>query len=155
MTDRFESDRRGQSITLSYTLGIGIATILVTGLLIAGAGFVSDQREQAAEVELRVIGQQLASDVEATDRLVQSGDRNTAVSISRSFPQSVAGSGYTVAIVEQADPYVRLRSQQQDVTVRVEFSNRTTVDGTEITGGQVMVNYTAGGHLRLEGGERR
>jgi len=155
MTDRLTGDERGQSITLSYTLGIGIATILVTGLLIAGAGFVDDQREQAAEVELRVIGQQLASDVEATDRLVQSGDRHTTVSIARSLPQSVAGSGYTVALVEQSDPYVRLESQQQDVTVRVEFSNQTTVDGTEITGGQVMVNYTASGHLRLEGGERR
>jgi len=155
MTDGLGSDRRGQSITLSYTLGIGIATILVTGLLIAGAGFVSDQREQAAEVELRVIGQQLASDVEATDRLVQSGEQNTAVSISRSLPQSVAGSGYTVALVEQSDPYVRLESQQQDVTVRVEFSNRTSVDGTEVIGGQVMVNYTAAGNLRLEGGERR
>jgi hypothetical protein len=154
MTDGLAGDERGQSITLSYTLGIGIATILVTGLLIAGAGFVSDQRERAAEVELRVVGQQLASDVEATDRLVQSGDRNTAVSISRSLPQSVAGSGYTVELVEQSDPYIRLESQQQDVVVRIEFSNQTAVDGSVVGGGQVLVNYTASGQLRLEGGER-
>jgi hypothetical protein len=85
---------------------------------------------------------------------VQSGDRNTAVSISRSLPQSVAGSGYTVELVEQSDPYIRLESQQQDVVVRIEFSNQTAVDGSVVGGGQVLVNYTASGQLRLEGGER-
>lgn len=145
---------RGQAITLSYTLGIAIATLLVTGLLIAGAGFVTDQREQATRTELRVIGQQLAADMEAADRLVNATESDPTVSVARGIPQNVAGVSYTATVVERADPYIRLHASEVDVTVRVEFTNTTEVAQSRVSGGQIRVNYTAAGRLRLERGDR-
>lgn len=150
MTDRRD---RGQAITLNYTLGIAIATVLVTGLLIAGGGFVQDQRERAARAELRVIGQQIASDVEAADRLVASTDGDANVSIARRLPTKVAGSTYDVEVVAESDPYIRLTATDPDVEVEVEVTNQTAVEGSAISSSRVLVNYTAANKLALERGD--
>lgn len=150
---RMRRDERSQAITLNYTLGLGIAVILATGLLIAGANFVSGQREAAAQTELRVVGQQVAADIEAVDRLVNGSDDPRRASVTRTLPDRVAGSSYTVELVEGGDPYLRLRTEQPEQSVRVEFTNQTAVEGSAVSGGEVTVNYTAAGELALEAGD--
>lgn len=148
MTERTD---RAQSITVNYTLGLGIALVLSTGLLIAGANFVTDQREQAARTELQVVGQQVAADVEATDRLVNASERDTRVRVTRDLPSNIAGANYEVTLVEQADPYLRLATENPEETVRIEFTNQTSVSQSSASGGELSVNYTDGS-LQLEPG---
>ncbi|PSP46175.1 hypothetical protein BRC60_10940 [Halobacteriales archaeon QH_1_68_42] len=115
---------RGQSIALDYTLGLAVGFLLITGLLIAGGDYITDQRNRAQQSELRVIGQQLAADIEAADRLAAAAT-NGEVRIERSL-----------------------------VEVRVDLTNETAVAPTTFNGGFVVVEYTASGEIEVERGDR-
>lgn len=148
------NNRRGQTVTLEYVLGVAIASILIVGLVSAGAAFVDHQGKQAARAELRVVGQQIASDIEAADKLVSSSRKNTTVRLERYLPRDTAG-GYTVRVIELSDPRLNLSSNTHDVSVSVEFTNSTSVAGSAVSGGPVLINYTENDKLRLERGEGR
>ena len=53
---RFAGDDRAVSTTLGYVLSLAIASILISGLMLATAGFVEGQREQVIRSELEVVG---------------------------------------------------------------------------------------------------
>lgn len=144
---------RGQAVTLNYTIGIAIATVLVTGLLIAGGGFVSNQQEQATRSELRVIGQQMAASLESTDRLANTTEPGDTVNFSRDLPPNVAGSTYDIELVEQEEPYLRLTTNDPDLNVTVEFANRTAVTGNQVDGGTVVFTYRDDGTITVEEGD--
>jgi hypothetical protein len=150
MTDRRRRTDRGQAITLNYAVGLGIGVILITGLLIAGGNFVTDQRETAARSELRVIGQQLSADISTADRLAQSADGEGEVSIRRTMPQRVAGTSYNIELVDGSDPALLLNATGVDVRVRVEVTTETSLDGNAIDGGKLRVNQTDSGALTIE-----
>jgi len=148
MTDH--PDDRAQAITLSYTIGLAIGVLLITGLLIAGATFIQNQREDAIRTELRVIGQQVAADFSTADRLAQAAESNSTVTLSRSMPGTVAGSTYSLELVESENPELVLTSTDPEVQVTVSLANKSDVDGTSISGGNIQVNETATGVLTLE-----
>lgn len=144
---------RGQSIALDYTLGLGVGFLLITGLIIAGGDYVTDQRDRAQQSELRVVGQQLAADIEAADRLVAS-TTNGDVRIERSLPSTVARSTYSIEVVAEEDPWLVLSSHSAPVEVRVELTNQTALTPTTVNGGLVVVDYTPSGELELRRGDR-
>ncbi|WP_246987819.1 DUF7266 family protein [Halorientalis marina] len=150
---RANAGDRGQAVTLNYTIGIAIATVLVTGLLIAGGGFVSNQQEQASRSELRVIGQQVAASMEATDRLANTTEPGDTVNFSRDLPPNVAGSTYEIELVERADPHLRLTTNNPELNVTVEFSNRTAVTGNTVDGGKVVFTYRDDGTVTIQEGD--
>lgn len=140
-------------MTLNYTIGIAIATVLVTGLLIAGGTFVSDQQEQATRSELRVIGQQMAASLEATDRLASTTDPGDTVNFSRDLPPTVAGSTYEIELVEREDPYLQLTTNEPDLNVTIEFANRTAVTGNAVDGGNVVFTQRDDGTITIQEGD--
>jgi len=144
---------RGQSIALDYTLGLGVGFLLITGLVVAGGNYVTDQRDRAQQTELRVVGQQLAADIEAADRLAASTTSGD-VRIERSLPSTVARSTYSIEVVADEDPWLVLSSHSAPVEVRIELTNRTALVPTTINGGLVVVDYTASGELELKPGDR-
>ncbi|MCU4716614.1 DUF7266 family protein [Halapricum hydrolyticum] len=141
-------DDRAVSTTVNYVLGLSIAFLLIAGLFLAGGDFVQDQRETSVETELRVIGEQFAADMESADRLAQTTENGTVV-VERSAPSRVSGTGYTVAIEGGDDPRLVLTAHDPDVEVTAQFSNRTAVQPTRISGGSIQVTET-GGQLVLE-----
>jgi hypothetical protein len=141
---------RGQAITLNYTISLGLGLLVVTGLLVAGGNFVGDQRERATRAELRVVGQQVAATVASADRLAATTDDSGTVQLSRSLPDRVAGSTYSVELVASADAHLLLRSANPDVEVRVEVLNETDLATSTVGGGDVVVNLTASQELQLE-----
>lgn len=145
------SDARAQAISLEYVLGIGVAVALVGGLLVAGGGFVADQQRSAARAELQVIGQQIAADVEAADRLIAAGNDPT-VRLERTLPRDVTGSAYRIELVRQSDPVLRLNATSSDINVIVGFHNYTTVETSRVLGGPIIVNRTGSGAIALESG---
>ncbi|WP_136715715.1 DUF7266 family protein [Halorientalis salina] len=150
MTDR--PTNRGQAITLNYALGLGISVILMTGLLITGGAFVNDQRESAIRTELRVIGQQVAADVATADRLAQSTEDNSSVTLERDMPDTVAGGTYDIEVVATADAHLILTTRNPDVRVRVDLVNETVIQETSINGGRLRINQTESGELELVSG---
>jgi hypothetical protein len=147
---------RGQSTSLEYVLVVGITTLLVIGLVFSAGGYVEDQRERAIRTELEVLGQQVAADVAAGDRLVREGV--TDFNLSRNLPETVAGVTYTVAIevddpgnAPSRDTFVRLTTSDPDVTVDVDMALETDVAEGSVDGREIRVTFdTAADQLVIE-----
>lgn len=137
-------DVRGVSTTMGYVLSIAVITLLLTGVLFATTDFVDDQREQTVRNELRVLGQQIAADVAAADRLAGASDGGTVVTIERDLPQRVTGSSYSIEVDPGAGPptTIVLSSSHPDVTVDVTVWVETTVGASTVPGGGIEVVYT-------------
>jgi hypothetical protein len=145
LPDRFRRDDRGVSTTLGYILNLTVATLVVTGLLVAGGDMVADQREQTTRSELRVIGQQLAADLVAADELAATmdGDGDDTLRIERQLPREVAGRTYSVELRNPGSdqPYLRLSATGTDVSVRVELALETPVVESSVNGQQILIRY--------------
>jgi hypothetical protein len=134
-------DDRGASTTLGYVLSLAVATVVVVGLLAGAGGFVGDQRDRAVRTEFEVLGERVASDVTAVDRLARSGDDVNA-SVESELPRTVAGTQYEVRVTGGASgATILLHADQPDVTVRVPVANETPIAPTNVTGGRLRVAY--------------
>lgn len=137
-----EFDARAVSTTIGYALTLGITALLVTGLLIAGGGFLQEQRETSTRSELEVIGHQVASDIASADRLA--GSDVTEVSIRRSLPQRVTGSSYSITVENSAQSHLVLASADPEVTIRIDmetvFVSNGVATGT-VDGGNIVIEY--------------
>lgn len=134
-------DDRGVSTTLGYVLNVAVATLLVMGLLIAGGDVVADERERTTRAELQVVGQQIAADLAAADRLVVDLDEDDTLRYERTLPATVAGSQYTVEVVGTPDPGLVLSTDDPDVTVRVELVLEAELVPTTLAGGDLDVAW--------------
>jgi hypothetical protein len=143
-------DRRGVSTAIGYVLTLSVTTLLVGGLLVGIGTFVDDQRTGTARDELRVVGQQVASDVSAADRLARAG-RTSEVRITRQLPDTVTGSAYTIE-VQGGDPIrIELRMRRPEVTVDLTIHVETTVSDTTVNGGAIVVRLNASDELEVTG----
>ena len=138
------SDDRAVSVTVGYVLNFAIASILVSGLLIAGGGLIERQTEQVTEDELSVIGHQLADDISSADRLAQAGDVSN-LSIRSDLPQRTAAGGYTVNVTADGnDGEIVLRTNAPEVVVTVPFRVQSSLSGGTLEGGPVRIEYDGG-----------
>jgi hypothetical protein len=147
------TDDRGVSVTVNYILGLSIAFLLVIGLLLTAGDFVTDQRETSIRTEMEVLGEQIATDITMADRMALTTTDNDTVSVRRSLPDRVSGTGYTIAVEGDDDPYLVLISHDPEIRVRAEFTNRTDIEMTRIQGGSIRVTDTDSG-LEVERGDR-
>ncbi|WP_058995067.1 hypothetical protein [Haloarcula sp. CBA1127] len=131
---------RAVSTTLSYTLSLAIASILVSGLLIAGGNFVESRQEQVIRDELEVVGQQVAADITRIDRLVVAADNDPTARLNHTFPARVSGTGYRVSIDSTADE-LTLKSTAPEVSVTVSLTTRTALGDSSAGGGVITVFY--------------
>lgn len=131
---------RGVSTTLGYTLNLAIATVLVTGLLVAAGGYVEDQQERAIRSELGVIGSRVAGDIAAADRLARTGS-DTNVTIRVSTPVRSTGVPYRIEINSSGNEMITLSTRDPAVTVSVPFRSSTTVEPGSVSGGTFTIRY--------------
>ena len=141
-TEAITADDRAVSPVFGYVLTLSIATLLVGGLLISAGGFIDDQRRNTGESELQVIGQQVSADIAAADRLNRTTGADD-IRIGRTIPQDVVGSPYTIEVVDgdgPTSPYLELRMEQPDVTVKVGLATKSSVQiGSNAGGGQIEI----------------
>lgn len=138
------NDDRAVSVTVGYVLNFAIASILVSGLLIAGGGLIDRQTQQVTEDELSVIGHQLADDISSADRLVRAGDVSN-LSIRSDLPQRTAAGGYTINVtVDGNDGEIVLRTSAPEVVVSVSFRVQSSLNGGTLNGGPVRTEYDGG-----------
>lgn len=132
-------------MTLSYVLALGITVLLVSGLMIAASDFVRDQQRTTVRSELRVAGEQLATDVTQADRLANTTDAGD-VRVTSPLPNRVAGVAYTVNVSHAGgDRYLlRLSTDSPPTTVTVGFTTTTDVASATFQGGDVRVRYRPG-----------
>ncbi|GCF14598.1 hypothetical protein Harman_25330 [Haloarcula mannanilytica] len=136
-------ETRAVSTPLGYALTLAITAILVTGLLVAGTGFVEQRQESVIREELSVIGQQVAADFARVDRLVVAADSSgtsLTATTRQTFPERVSGSSYRLSLDPSAERLV-LTSAAPEVRVTVSVTNRTTLRESTVDGGTVAVTY--------------
>lgn len=136
------TDRRATSTALGYVLSLGIAAILISGLLIAGGGLMESQRDQAARIQLEVVGQTLAEDVTSASRLADCP--SCEVTLRTELPARVAGEPYRIEVTDTADTDIYrldLSADTVDVSTTVRLRTRYPLERTTIPGGTVILEY--------------
>ena len=143
MTDRprLRGRDRGVSSTLGYVLTLAITVVLVSGLMVAVGSFVTGQNERVTESELEVVGQRLATDVEAADRLAEAGGSTATVRVRSRLPETVADRQYRVAVNESGNDSLVLRTENPDVSVTVRVVTDTPLSNATLGGGSVRVAF--------------
>jgi hypothetical protein len=139
------SDRRGSSTALGYVLSLGIAAVLISGLIVAGGGLMESQRDQSARTELEVIGQTLAEEVTSAGRLADCPSCELRLRVD--LPSRVAGGSYLIEVTDTADAGIHrlvLNTSVTGVTIRVRFRSRLPVAETSLAGGPVVIVYDSG-----------
>lgn len=139
---------RAVSTVVNYVAALGVMSVLVTGLVMAGGDYVQDQRQQTARAELEVIGQKVSGDLSAAARLARAGDTRSVV-IERQFPETVSGQSYTIELTSTGSGEPQLRLQTDSPTVLVAVPVALTEDGSSpvgfasatISGGNVEIVY--------------
>jgi hypothetical protein len=140
--DPLTSPSRAVSTTLDYTLTLAIATVVITVLFVGVSDFVDGQRERVVRTELSVVGQRIASDVTAADRLVEAGHGNTDVRVNQSLPRRITGADYNVHVTRDGSvQWVNLTTRTPDVEVAVRVHTETPLAESDINGGDVSVVY--------------
>lgn len=141
--DRCSVDRRGVSTALGYVLTLSVATLLVGGLLVGLGGFVDDQRKATARDELRVIGQQVASDLSAADRLAGVGSP-AEVRVHRQLPDSITGSTYWIEVTDGDPVRIELRTTSPEVVVELRVHVESSVVDSTVGGGDFVIELDSG-----------
>lgn len=140
---------RSVSVALNYVLVLGISTVLIAGLLVAGTTFVEDNRERVIDSELTVIGSHIAGNIEQVDRFVDASRTNAGTApavayLNQSFEERVTGSTYSIEVVDGNPPQLRLRSVDPAVTVQVNVTVNADIAETTVEGGTVSIYYDTG-----------
>lgn len=139
---------RGVSFPLSHVVTLGMTTLVVTGLLASAGGYITAELDRSAARELAAIGEDLAADLAAADRLA-GGAPGTNLTLEVSLPQRVSGGDYVVALETAgscADPErsvscVVLRAPDVGVRRAIPFRNQTAVASGSTTGGRLAIVY--------------
>jgi len=144
------TDERALSVSINYTLSLVIVTMLFAGLFVATSGYVDVQRERAISSEFQVVGNRMAADLSAADRVVATvGDASPEVEILGSAPAQAAGSEYRIeiSVVDEGDHYnvtMELISTRYSVNETVTVKTDTAVEETTVSGGDYEIVYDSG-----------
>lgn len=134
---------RGVSTTLGYVLNLGVAAILITTLMVAAGTLVDEQTDRAIRTELDVLGDRIAADVAATDRLARASDGGR-VRYDVGIPRRVVGTAYEVRINESGNDRIVLDAVRSEVTVTVAYDSQTPVEPATRRGGPFALVYENG-----------
>lgn len=134
---------RAVSIVVSYVLVLGIVALLTSALFISMTGVVESQRERTCRSSLDVVGNALAADIDAADRLVLASEGSGTVELTTDLPDRVAGTPYKIEISPGGDGRheLTLRCIDPDVSVTVMVRTRTPIEGATIDGGTLEIAY--------------
>ncbi|MFB6196959.1 MAG: hypothetical protein ABEI52_01650 [Halobacteriaceae archaeon] len=144
---------RGVSTVVGYVVNLGVATMLIVGLLTAAGTLVGDQRERAARSELEVIGGRIAADIETADRLLQASDSGF-VRVETSLPKRVAGRTYEITIQRSGNEvFIVLEMRNPDVTVTVPVNSKKDISPTSLSGGTLVITGTEEGPITISNEE--
>jgi FlaG/FlaF family flagellin (archaellin) len=137
-------DDRAVSAVLGYILTLAVMTLLVSGLFLAAGNFVENQHERAIRAELEVVGNRLAADIAAVDRMALASGAVGEAELQSDMPELTAGQSYLIEISESGTAgvyFLNASTDDPDVEVSVRVRAETDlVEGT-VNGGDVTVVF--------------
>lgn len=150
---RLLTDQRGVSVVLTHVLTMGITAILITGLIIAASGVVDTQRERAVQGELTTIGERLATELTALDRVASSA--NSTMTVETSHPEMVVNSRYQVQLISdssacQTGSCLVLDAQRAEASAIISINKDINIINSTVSGGEIRLVHD-GAEVRIEG----
>lgn len=140
-------DDRGVSTALSYTLILGIITLLLTGLTMGFAPLVTSQQAGASHATLEVLGNDVAGDIDRVDQLAGTAGSGGTVVLQTRLPDRVGGSPYEIDIAETNETRlyaITLTSVDQGTSATVQVRTQTEIDVSAIDtldGGPLEIEF--------------
>ena len=158
---------RGVSISVGHVLAIGITTLLITALLLAGSSFLATERERSLDASLNVEGARLAAEISQVDQVIQEANAeggNVNVSLVVSHPQTVLGSSYDIVLTTDGEcegdsstsiSCLELAGDTKQVSLRTQipFRNETAIRNSSVQGGPIVIRANSSA-IWLEEGTR-
>lgn len=137
------TDDRAVSVPIQYTLLLATIALLASGLFVALGGFVQDEQGDAAENALEAIGNRLAAELAAADRLASPLDGAGRLSLAVDTPDTVAGTTYTITVDHASGNRSRLvlETVRPAVSVVVEIETHVHLVEGSVSGGPLDVVY--------------
>ncbi|MFB6361959.1 MAG: hypothetical protein ABEH59_11645 [Halobacteriales archaeon] len=143
---------RAVSTVLSYVLALGVITLLMSGLFLAGGTFVENEHERVIRSELEVLGNRVAADIAAVDRLALAAGSSGRAELETDLPARVAGKSYTISISPlsgTSDVYfINMTAPDFGTDVEVRVKSSTPLVERETSGGDVRVVFN-GTHVEV------
>lgn len=139
-------DNRGLSAVFGYVLTLGIVTLLVSGLFLAAGTFVENQHDRAIRAEFEVVGNRIAADLAAMDRLALASGATGEAELVVDLPPLAAGKTYEISTGPSGSPNVsvvnvRTADSAAGISVDVRVRTSTTVASTTVPGGDIRIVY--------------
>ncbi|PSP80097.1 hypothetical protein BRC81_02585 [Halobacteriales archaeon QS_1_68_20] len=141
---------RAVSVPINYTLSIVIVTVLLTGLILATSDQLRAQQERTVESEFYVLGNRMAADVSAADRLAQTteGTTDDVVRVRTEIPDRVADMNYEVEISssvlvpgEAYEVTIKFISGRMGITEEAHLKTGTPVESSTLSAGEYVIEY--------------
>ncbi|MFB6353666.1 MAG: hypothetical protein ABEJ92_06225 [Halobacteriales archaeon] len=136
---------RGVSAVLGYVLVLGIVTLLISGLFLAAGNFVENQHQRAVRAEFEVVGNRVAADIAAIDRLALASGPDGRAELEVNLPPLAAGKTYEITTSSAGGnvSFVNVSTTDAsfDVAVEVRVKTDTTLAATTVSGGDVVIVY--------------
>ncbi|SEH55373.1 hypothetical protein SAMN05192561_10677 [Halopenitus malekzadehii] len=164
--EELATDDRAVSTVVGYVLGLIIASLLISGLFVAGGDLLTEQQTAAATTGFEVAGERVATGYADADRLVETADASAsdpgtapAVSVAVPIRSRIAGDGYTVRVTGTGGgdpPYtatIHLENTDGSATYTTRVVTHTPIRDASVAGGPIVIRYDDGdGTLTLERG---
>jgi len=137
-------DTRAVSPAVTQALTIGISTILITGLLVAGSSFIDAKQENTIRQGLQDVGSGVASDLVRLDQFIT---RTGAVGVSytSSYPDRVGNEAYRIEISDSGSTdtkTIAIDSASSNLGTEIRFETSTDICSSRTaTGGTIEVFY--------------
>jgi hypothetical protein len=144
---------RGVSTVLGYVLALGVITLLISGLFLAAGNFVENEHERVIRSELEVLGNRIAADIAAVDRLALAAGPSGRAELETELPARVAGKSYTIStssVSGAPDVYfINMTAPDFETDVEVRVKSSTPLVERDTSGGNVLVVFN-GTHVEVQ-----
>lgn len=139
-------DNRGVSAVLGYVMMLGITTLLITGLLFAAGNFVENQQDRAIRAEFQVVGNRIAADIAAVDRLVLASQGDGQAELLVELPPRAASQTYRIEVSDAPPDNVSVITLNTttggtEVSVDVRVKSSTPLAEGTVDGGRIRIEY--------------
>ncbi|WP_336002414.1 DUF7266 family protein [Halorientalis halophila] len=137
---------RGSAV-VSHVLAVGIASLLIVGLLYSAGTLLSDQRESSARQQMETVGNRLAAELTQLDRMSERGGN---VSMSVRHQPLIAGESYNVRLRQGSD--CEADGMDPDTCLVVTSAGHSITEYVPLQAeNDLSVDSNGAGEFRLEG----
>lgn len=140
-------DERGGQESVGALISLAILGLFVVTMGPVGVSAFSQSQEMAQHDELEILGQSLASNIESIDRQARASPSSGPIGTTVHLADTVGNQHYTITIQGSGTPnrYVMiLELNGGDVSERLPFRSRTSIDTGEWQGGTIRVIRKSG-----------